>query len=186
MRVKGLLHHGIEAPALDVASQFFTDFGLAIRESHTAVLVGCDGHGLDEVLVTEGPCKRLHHIAFAVDPGSLSEWQRHLESRDVMLDDAPPGGPEGGLWLHDDDGNATTVRDNVLRPWGAFTPMLRTSATRFGESIAQAGNQPTRSRGRADSPSCSCSPATYAGQRTSTRARWAYGPQTASSARPLS
>jgi len=48
-------------------------------------------------VLTEGPAKRLHHVAFAVDPDSLPGWQRHLERLGVAIIDPPPGAGPGGL-----------------------------------------------------------------------------------------
>jgi len=119
LRVTGLLHYGLEVPALDAGQAFYSAFGLQAQERGNAVVVRCDGRDLDQTVLMEGPVKRLHHVAFAVEPGSLPEWQRHLESSGIKLEDAPRE-LSGGLWLRDGEGNLLNLREDELRPWRAF------------------------------------------------------------------
>jgi catechol 2,3-dioxygenase-like lactoylglutathione lyase family enzyme len=71
-------------------------------------------------VLTEGPRKRLHHVAFAVDDVSLSQWQRHLEAQDVRVIDPPADAPAGGLWFLDSDENRVMLREGGLAPWRSF------------------------------------------------------------------
>ncbi|WAP53792.1 VOC family protein [Streptomyces sp. S465] len=119
MRVKGLLHYGIQVPSLDVGESFYAAFGLETSERGNTVVVRCEGRDLDQTVLTEGPVKRLHHIAFAVEPHSLQEWQRHLEGLGVPLVDAPKE-LEGGLWLRDHEGNLVNLREDEPAPWRDF------------------------------------------------------------------
>ncbi|MFD3498133.1 VOC family protein [Streptomyces sp. NPDC058678] len=119
LRVKGLLHYGLQVPSLDAGENFYSSFGLETSERGNAVVVRCDGRSQDQTLLMEGPAKRLHHVAFAVEPGSLPEWQRHLEGLGLKLLDAPAEAP-GGLWLRDHEGNLINLRDEAIAPWRDF------------------------------------------------------------------
>ncbi|MEU9349144.1 VOC family protein [Streptomyces sp. NPDC048278] len=83
------------------------------------MVVRCDGREQDQTVLLEGPVKRLHHVAFAVEPGSLPEWQRHLEGLGVRLLDAPAE-LSGGLWLRDHEGNLLNLRDEEIGAWRDF------------------------------------------------------------------
>jgi catechol-2,3-dioxygenase len=104
LRVKGLLHYGLQVPSLDTGQSFYDTFGLRTAERDNALVVRCDGREQDQAVLLEGPVKRLHHVAFAVEPDSLPDWQRHLEGLGVRLLDAPAQLP-GGLWFRDHEGN---------------------------------------------------------------------------------
>lgn len=116
MRVDGLLHYGLQVPELGQGKDFYSDFGLAVVEQANHLVVRCDGRDQDQALLLEGPDKRLHHVAFAVPAGSLPEFQRHLEGLGIALEDAPAGGPDGGLWFRDSEGNAVNVREQEPAP----------------------------------------------------------------------
>jgi catechol 2,3-dioxygenase-like lactoylglutathione lyase family enzyme len=96
LRVKGLLHYGLQVPSLDTGASFYNAFGLETAERGNAVVIRCDGREQDQTVLMEGATKQLHHVAFAVEPDSLIEWQGHLEGLGVKLLDAPADVP-GGL-----------------------------------------------------------------------------------------
>ena len=119
LRVKGLLHYGLQVPSLDTGESFYKAFGLETAERDNAVVVRCEGRDQDQAVLMEGPVKRLHHVAFAVETGSLPEWQRHLEGLGLRLLDGP-GAVPGGLWLRDHDGNLLNLRDEAIAAWRRF------------------------------------------------------------------
>jgi catechol-2,3-dioxygenase len=119
LRVKGLLHYGLQVPSLDTGQSFYDTFGLRTAERDNALVVRCDGREQDQTVLLEGPVKRLHHVAFAVEQDSLPEWQRHLEGLGVRLLDAPAQLP-GGLWFRDHEGNLLNLRDEQPGAWRDF------------------------------------------------------------------
>jgi catechol-2,3-dioxygenase len=120
MRVSGLLNCGLEVPSLDVGRQFYADFGLDVTERGNGLVVRCAGRDQDQTVLSEGPIKRLHHVAFAVAPGTLSQWQQHLEQLGVKIVDGPAEVSSGGLWFRDEDQNLVQLRDVELAPWRPF------------------------------------------------------------------
>jgi catechol-2,3-dioxygenase len=133
MRVNGLLNCGLQVPSLETGRQFYRDFGLDVAERGNALVVRCAGRDQDQVVLTEGPRKRLHHVVFAVDPGSLVAWQRHLEGLGVGIADAPAGFDAGGLWFRDEEGNLVELREGELAAWRPFAP----EAFNFGDTITR-------------------------------------------------
>ena len=67
LRVKGLLHYGLQVPSLDTGESFYNAFGLETAERGNAVVIRCDGREQDQTVLMEGPVKRLHHVAFAAN-----------------------------------------------------------------------------------------------------------------------
>ncbi|MDX3586686.1 VOC family protein [Streptomyces europaeiscabiei] len=119
LRVIGLLHYGLQVPSLDTGASFYSAFGLETAERGDAVVIRCEGREQDQTLLMEGPVKRFHHVAFAVEPDSLPEWQRHLEDLGLKLLDGPAEAP-GGLWFRDHEGNLVNLRDEGIAPCREF------------------------------------------------------------------
>jgi catechol-2,3-dioxygenase len=111
MRVTGLLYVGLEVPSLDVGQQFYRQFGLEPVEQADSLTFRCVGRDQDQLVLGEGPAKRLAYIAFSVTQGSLPAFTRHLERHGVPLGDAPAGAPQGGIWLRDPEGTWVNLRD---------------------------------------------------------------------------
>ncbi|WP_030661791.1 VOC family protein [Streptomyces cellulosae] len=130
MRVNGLLHYGLQVPSLETGQNFYSSFGLDTAERDNSLVVRCSGRDLDQTVLTEGPEKRLHHVAFSVDAGSLPNWQRHLETLDIRIVD-PPRQVSGGLWFRDPDANLVNLREEALAPWRPFD----TLPANFGDEI---------------------------------------------------
>jgi catechol-2,3-dioxygenase len=122
MRVSGLLHYGLEIADLEEGRDFYRLFGLDVEERLGTIAVGCAGRHQDQALLVEGEHKRLHHVAFAIAPGTLGEFQRHLESLGIPIEDAPKGLDGDGLWLSDPDGNRINLRERDLAPARAPEP----------------------------------------------------------------
>lgn len=133
MRVTGLLSCGVQIPSLEVGRQFYADFGLDVTEDTAGLAVRCAGRDQDQVLLTEGPAKRLQHIAFAVQPGTLPDWQRQLEQQGVTITDAPAGVAADGLCFIDQDGNVVLLRPQQPAAWRPFQP----EAFNFGDVITR-------------------------------------------------
>jgi len=133
MRVKGLLHYGLQVPSLEVGHDFYSGFGLHVAERDDALAVRCEGREMDQALLTEGSRKQLQFVTFAVDEGSLPEWQRRLESAGTSLVGAPVQAAEGGLWFTDPDGVLVNLREDEIAPWRKAA--AEESMFNFGDDI---------------------------------------------------
>lgn len=123
MHVTGLLEFGLQVPDLSQGQAFYSDFGLKVGERDSLLTVRCEGRNQDQTLLTEGPEKRLHHVAFAIPAGSLREMQAHLEDLGVRLEDAPAAAFGSGLWFRDPDGNRVNLREQEPAPPRAVEPL---------------------------------------------------------------
>ncbi|MBC2876901.1 MULTISPECIES: VOC family protein [Streptomyces] len=149
MRVSSLLHYGLQVPDLGRGKDFYTDFGLTVDERGSSLAVRCAERPVDRTLLTEGPEKRLHHVAFGVPAGALPAMQRHLEGAGVRLEDAPSSGVEGGLWFRDPDGTLVAVLEEPslpAAPAGAPPMNLPGDYRRKDEARWPAAGAPARPR----------------------------------------
>ena len=58
--MRSLQHYAFEVPDLEVGRRFYTDFGLEGEEVGDTVVMRCAGRDQDQVVMREGPKKRLH------------------------------------------------------------------------------------------------------------------------------
>jgi catechol 2,3-dioxygenase-like lactoylglutathione lyase family enzyme len=114
--ISGLHHYALEVPDLAVADGFLTDFGLETTDKDGALIAQCPGRSQEQVRMTEGPVKRLHHVSFTLAPGSRDAVLASLERADVPLIEPPAGADESGTWLRDPDGNPVQLLDTVPAP----------------------------------------------------------------------
>ncbi len=116
MRVSGLLSYGLQVPDLEQGKDFYRTFGLDVAERSGSLAVRCAGRDQDQTVLREGADKRLHHVAFAIAPGTAADFQRQLEGQGITLIDGPGGDLDGGLWFRDPDGNLVSLREQELAP----------------------------------------------------------------------
>lgn len=111
-RVLGLNGFGLEVPDLAAAKAFYETFGLEATEPPAtelpgALLMRSPGRSNDELVLSAGTGKRLHHISFYFDPLLREAFLDKLTRAGLTVhDQAPPGGCRDGLWFQD--------------PWGTW------------------------------------------------------------------
>ena len=106
-KVLGLNGFGLVVPDLQQAKTFYQTFGLDSRQQGDALLLRSPGRDNDELVLTPGPCKRLHHVSFYIDPGQQSAFTDQLGRVGIKVSrTAPAGGQREGLWFQD--------------PWGVW------------------------------------------------------------------
>lgn len=106
-KVQGLNGFGLEVPDLDVAQAFYSTFGLAPERNGEVLKLRSPGRANHEAVIVKGRDKRLHHVSFAITPGSEQAFAEKLKAMGVQVQEkAPAGGERAGLWLQD--------------PWGAW------------------------------------------------------------------
>ena len=110
MPVKGLIHYALEVPDPVLGETFYRDFGLKQTDSQRNSIQLKTSRGSGELLLYEGPKKRLHHIALAAPGDELDAVREALKRAHVPEIDPPKDAPEVGIWFEDPDGNLINVR----------------------------------------------------------------------------
>jgi len=114
MAVRSFLHYALEVPDQTVGQRFYEDFGLVDgTERGDAVRLRPARLGRESVLLYGGARKRLHHLCYGAPGPDFARVRESLQRAGVRETDAPPGAPEGGIWIRDPDGNAVNVRDEA-------------------------------------------------------------------------
>jgi catechol 2,3-dioxygenase-like lactoylglutathione lyase family enzyme len=111
MAVRALLHYALEVPDQTVGERFYRTFGLLDEAARDGAVHLRPGTAKREtVLLYGGSRKRLHHLAFGAPGDEFEAVRESMRRAGVGETDPPRGAPEGGVWLHDPDGNVVNVR----------------------------------------------------------------------------
>jgi catechol-2,3-dioxygenase len=114
--ISGLHHYALEVPDLAVADGFLQDFGLETAEKDGALVAACAGRDQEQVRLLEGPAKRLHHVAFTLQAGTLEAVLGSLERAGTPVTEPPPGADLSGTWIRDPDGTAVQLIEAEQAP----------------------------------------------------------------------
>ncbi|HUZ75430.1 MAG TPA: VOC family protein [Stellaceae bacterium] len=117
MAVQSLLSYALTVPDIEAGRKFYSTFGLAAAAHDNALAFRCDGRDQDQVLLVEGPKKRLNHLRFGSDAAGLAAIRARMQAHAIAEIDAPHNAFGGGLWLKDPDGHPVNVRDAAAQPW---------------------------------------------------------------------
>lgn len=117
MTIRNLQHYALTVPDVDAGVRFYNDFGLLTHATGDRAILRCEGRAQDQVILMEGPRKRLHHVAFGTRPDELRQLEQRLQSEGVMLFDPPRNADGAGIWFHDPDGVTINVRAAEAAPW---------------------------------------------------------------------
>jgi len=113
LRVQALAGFGLEVPDIDIARRFYTTFGLAAEQVGSALHLRAAHAGPADLVVVEGPQKRLHHLSFSVNESDLTAFEERLRSLSYTPKAPPFGVIREGLWFQD--------------PWGTWTNLVPVS-----------------------------------------------------------
>jgi catechol 2,3-dioxygenase-like lactoylglutathione lyase family enzyme len=133
--IGGLHHYALEVPDLEVAEGFLADFGLETGEKDGALVAHCPGRDQEQVRLVQAPAKRLHHVSFTLQPGTLDNVLEALERSGTRLIEPPAGAPEDGVWIRDPDGTAVQLLDTTPAPGRDVDPVL----VNVGSSLQRIG-----------------------------------------------
>ncbi|WP_058377245.1 VOC family protein [Pandoraea norimbergensis] len=115
--VSGLNGFGMTVPDLESASKFYGTFGLDVTTSADgqALLCNCVGRSGDEIVLTRGDQKRLHHLSFRIEPDTVDAFIAQIEANGLKVHTQAPGDwQREGLWFED--------------PWGTWIHLLPAAA----------------------------------------------------------
>lgn len=113
LSVNHLCGYGLEVPDLQVASNFYTAFGLRAEMHKDQLSMHSQHQGPAELIAVHGAAKRLHHIAFGIHLADLPKFEEHLKKIGTPASPAPVNGLREGLWFQD--------------PWGTWINLTPTS-----------------------------------------------------------
>lgn len=91
-------------PNLKEAEQFYTSFGLEVREEGEGLGLYTFGSGHRWASVAEGRHKHLNHLSFAGFEEDFEPMKRRIEQQGVKLLDGPEGYDSNGIWFRDYNG----------------------------------------------------------------------------------
>ena len=114
--ISGLHHYALEVPDLAVAEGFLQDFGLETGEKDGSLVAQCPGRSQEQVRLLEAPAKRLHHVSFTLQPGTLDSVREALERAGTPVIEPPAGADQAGLWVRDPDGTPVQLLDEAPAP----------------------------------------------------------------------
>jgi len=97
-------------PDLKVAQEFYTTFGLDVREEGGGLGLYTFGSGQRWASIGEGARKRLNFLSFGVFEEDFEPIKRRIEAEGIKLMDAPPGFASNGIWFRDHDGVLIEVK----------------------------------------------------------------------------
>ena len=117
MTVRSLQHVALAVPDAAIGKKFYTDFGLEGRDDGNRAIMRCHGRDQDQVILVEGPKKRMHHVCFGASAKGLAALKARLQQNAVRLLDPPNEAPGPGLWFRDHDGLLVNVREAEAAPW---------------------------------------------------------------------
>lgn len=106
-KVQGLSGVGFQVPDLDEAEAFYGAFGLEARHRGEALTLASPGRDHEELVLTKGPRKKLHHVSFFIRPGEEERFADQLSGAGFDVRETPPDGwIREGIWFTD--------------PWGTW------------------------------------------------------------------
>ena len=106
MAAKHFHHLGLAIPDVPVQKKFYEDFGLIGEETENRAIMRCHGRDQDQLVLTEGAERKLHHVSYGTDEEGLAAVKKSVEASDTAkLIDCPTETPYDGLWIEDFEGD---------------------------------------------------------------------------------
>jgi catechol 2,3-dioxygenase len=103
-------HFNLIVPDLKIAHEFYSSFGLDVREKRNNLALYAQGSEHRWGTISEGRRRHLGHVSFGIFEDDFQDFKRHIEKMGQKLVDPPPGSESNGLWLHDHDGVLIELR----------------------------------------------------------------------------
>ena len=91
-------------PDLKLAQNFYSSFGLDVREEGNSLSLYTHGHPHRWGSIGAASGKRLSHLSFGAYAEDIEPMRARLQRFDVAQIDPPPGLDSNGFWFRDPDG----------------------------------------------------------------------------------
>lgn len=108
--VHSIDHFAVEVPDLEEARNFYTLFGLDVRDKDGALELYTKGNPHRWAVFTKGDAKRLRYLSFGVFEDEMDRFREHLKAEGIELTDPPEGIESNGLWFKGFDGLPVNIR----------------------------------------------------------------------------
>lgn len=102
--VHSLTEFNIVVPDLAKAQDFYTAFGLDVRDEGNTLGLYTHGNAHRWGVLGEGPLKKLNAISYGVFEEDFEPMKKRIEGQGVKLLDAPAGFESNGIWFQDNNG----------------------------------------------------------------------------------
>jgi catechol 2,3-dioxygenase len=97
-------------PDLAVARNFYSEFGLDIKEKGNLLTMNTYDHPHVWGTIGEGPRKKFGYLSFGAFEDDIDRFSARLQDMGVKRLDPPPGVDSNGLWFRDHDGNLVEIK----------------------------------------------------------------------------
>ena len=94
----------LSVPDVNVAAEFYTNFGLNMVRNGNTLQLKTFGHEHSWGSVIEGNAKALHHLSFGCYAEDIARLKARIEGEGVKLVDPPPGFESNGFWFRNHEG----------------------------------------------------------------------------------
>jgi len=126
MSVKHFHHFALTVPDVPVQQKFYKDFGLIGEEVENRAIMRCIGRNQDQIILTEGAERALHHLSYGADEEGLMLIKNNINASNLAKEiDCPTDTPYDGIWFEDFEGDVYNV--NISEPAsskGGITPSI--------------------------------------------------------------
>ena len=108
--VHSMDYFNMSVPDLEHARQFYTKFGLDVREEQGGLGLYTFDHPHRWGLLNEGSRKALGHLSFGIFEDDLQRFRDRLQQASIEQLDPPPGFESNGIWFKDCNGLLIELR----------------------------------------------------------------------------
>jgi catechol 2,3-dioxygenase-like lactoylglutathione lyase family enzyme len=126
MSVKHFHHLGLTIPDVPVQKKFYEDFGLIGEETENRAILSCVGREQDQIILSEGPERKLHHVSYGTDEEGLAIVKKNIDLSDLATEiDCPKNMPYEGIWIKDFEDDVFNINVSESAPSkGGVTPSV--------------------------------------------------------------
>ena len=83
MSIKHFHHFGLTVPDVPVQQKFYEDFGLISEETENQIIMHCIGRDQDQIILTEGLERKLHHVSYGADEEGLAAVKNNIQTKQI-------------------------------------------------------------------------------------------------------
>ena len=108
--VHSLDHFALSVPDLEVARNFYTEFGLDVRETDDGLELYTFDHPHRWGVIRKGERKKLEYLSFGAYESDMPRFRERFADLGIDLIDPPEGVQSNGIWFTNPDGVPVEIR----------------------------------------------------------------------------